>query len=418
MRDEEPRRPSAKVDTLPPEELTVTAQHRHVEPLKLRSELQGDLDWIVMKALEKDRSRRYQTANHLGADVRRYLDNEPVSACPPSRFYRFQKLVRRNKAVFAGGAAVAVALMAGFGTSTWLFFRERTARNEQIRLREVADHALANESGLRHEAEARAKITQAAILLSRDRFDEADALVDKLDLPVMQPSLEASDVFRKLAEWNVTKGHWRSAGDRLLKLVEASQIDKTDMTDEATRELLQVGPVLILVGDTNGYRRFFHSIITRFSETKNPVAAEHVVKASTFLTLDQKTVQSLESLAKVLKESMAGTPPQSDKDVYMTAWRAFALAKFEYRRGNHSAAIEWGRKCLAFQSSTPTCIASCHAILAMACHKLGKATEARAELTVAQSLSHRNSQADCETACPREMIGRVIGGIGSRRACC
>ena len=177
-----------------------------MEPPKLRSELQGDLDWIVMKALEKDRNRRYETANGLAMDVRRYLDNEPVSARPPSRLYRFQKLVRRNKAVFAGGTAVVVALMAGFGTSTWLFFRERTARKEQVRLREVADHALANESGLRHEAEARAKITQAAILLSRDRFKEADALVDKLDLPVMQPSLEASDVFRRLASLECDKG--------------------------------------------------------------------------------------------------------------------------------------------------------------------------------------------------------------------
>jgi serine/threonine protein kinase len=385
LRDEEPRRPSAKVDTLPPDELTVTAQHRHVEPLKLRSELQGDLDWIVMRALEKDRSRRYQTANGLGTDVRRYLDNEPVSACPPGRFYRFQKLVRRNKAVFAGGTAVAVALMAGFGTSTWLFFRERTLRKEQVRLREVADRALASEAVLRHEAEARAKITQAAILLSRNRFEEADTLVDKLDLPVTEPSLEASGVFRRLADWNVTRGHWKPAAGHLLKLVEASQIDKTDMTDEATRELLQVGPVLVLIGNTNSYLRFFQSIITRFSETKNPVAAEHVVKASTLLPLDQKTARSLEPLAKILEESMSAPPPHSSQ-VHMAAWRALALTQFEYRRGNYGAALGWGRKCLAFQSSRPTCVASCHAILAMVCHKLGLTTEAGAELAVAQTL--------------------------------
>jgi len=193
-------------------------------------------------------------------------------------------------------------------------------------------------------------------------------------------------VFRKLSAWNVQKGQWKPAAERLLKLVEAGQIDKTDMTDDATRELLQVGPVLVLVGDTNNYRHFFHSIIARFSQTKNPVAAEHVVKASILLPVDQETARSLEPLANILEESMAGPPPKSGKEIYMTAWRALALTLFEYRRGNHRTAIEWGRKCLAFRSSTPTCIASCHAILAMAHHKLGQSTAATAELAVAQSL--------------------------------
>ena len=158
-------------------ELTATAVQRHAEPPKLISLLRGDLDWIVMKCLEKDRRRRYETANGLAMDVQRYLNNEPVIARPPSRLYRFQKLVRRNKIVFASGAAVAAALLIGLGTSTWLFFMERAARREavaaeeqQYLLRQEAERARANEAELRRQAEIREKITLADCAGKPERF--------------------------------------------------------------------------------------------------------------------------------------------------------------------------------------------------------------------------------------------------------
>ena len=70
--------------------------------------MRGELDWIVMKALEKDRNRRYETANGFAADIQRYLNDEPVQACPPSAMYRFRKFARRNKAAFLAGSAVAL----------------------------------------------------------------------------------------------------------------------------------------------------------------------------------------------------------------------------------------------------------------------------------------------------------------------
>lgn len=423
LREKEPLRPSTRVNALPEVELTLTAQQRSLEPQKLRSDLRGDLDWIVMRALEKDRNRRYPTVNGLAADVRRYLDNEPIHARPPTRLYRLQKLMRRNKIVFTAAAAAAVTLTAGFGFSTCMYFRERAAREEQFRLRlvadqsrkaadrarETADIALANEAALRREAEARAEITQAAVLLNRNRFKEADDLVGTLSLPVMQPSLEATDVFRKLASWNVTQGRWKAASARLLKFVEASQIDKTDMTDEATRELLKVGPVLVLIGDADGYERFRQSIISRFSKTNHPFAAEQILRASTILPLDQKTIQSLEPLAKIVERSISGGSPRHDWwETHTTAWRAFALTRFEYRRGNHSNAIAWGEKCLALKDPTPTRIASCHAILAMAHHKRGQVEQARAELARARSLIEPNFPDGLEKGLPTVSENQVF----------
>src|SRR5437879_9477325 len=93
-----------------------TARQRGENP---KSEIDRDLDWIVMKCLEKDRTRRYETANGLARDIERHLTNEPVVARPPSKFYRFQKLARRNKLVFAAATAVTAALVAGIGVSTW-----------------------------------------------------------------------------------------------------------------------------------------------------------------------------------------------------------------------------------------------------------------------------------------------------------
>ena len=142
IREKEPPRPSTRLSTMLAADLTTVAKKRHSEPPKLIHSLKGDLDWIVMKTLEKDRTRRYETANGLAMDVERYLHNEPVIARPPSRLYRFQKLVRRNKLAFAAAAAVFLALCLGFGISTWMFFREqqarRLARTEAKRSQQVA----------------------------------------------------------------------------------------------------------------------------------------------------------------------------------------------------------------------------------------------------------------------------------------
>ena len=132
IREKEPVRPSTRFATLKGEELTTTAKRRSADKSKLMHQLTGDLDWIVMKCLEKDRTRRYDTANGLAADLKRHLNNEPVGARPPSAAYRFQKAFRRNKLVFAAGTAIAAALVLGvIGTSLGLIRAERQQREAE-----------------------------------------------------------------------------------------------------------------------------------------------------------------------------------------------------------------------------------------------------------------------------------------------
>src|SRR6185369_14910016 len=122
IREDEPHKPSTRISTLGAV-ATRTAQQRHVELKKLGPLLRGDLDWIVMKCLEKDRTRRYETANGLAADIRRHLRNEPVSAGPPNAGYRLRKFVKRNRAQVIAAGVVAGALVLGMvGTSAGLIW--------------------------------------------------------------------------------------------------------------------------------------------------------------------------------------------------------------------------------------------------------------------------------------------------------
>jgi hypothetical protein len=115
IREQEPDRPSTRLSTMAEGELTTVAKHRHTEAPRLIHLVRGDLDWIVMKCLEKDRTRRYETAHGLASDIQRHLNNEPVVARPPSTAYRFQKLVRRNKVMVGAVGAVLAALVLGRG---------------------------------------------------------------------------------------------------------------------------------------------------------------------------------------------------------------------------------------------------------------------------------------------------------------
>ncbi len=132
IRETEPPRPSARVRTLTEEERATVANLRSIAPSQLSTLLRGDLDWIVMKALEKNRARRYQTANAFATDVQRYLGNQTVVARPPSAVYRFQKLVSRHKLAFVSGGLVAVSIVVGLVVSTVLFFREKLAHDRAL----------------------------------------------------------------------------------------------------------------------------------------------------------------------------------------------------------------------------------------------------------------------------------------------
>jgi serine/threonine protein kinase len=403
LREREPHRPSVKLDGLRADELTETAFQRRVEPRKLKSLLTGDLDWIVMKALEKDRSSRYQTANGLAVDVQHYLNNEPVIARPPSRFYRFWKLVRRNQALFAMIGAVSLTLILGFGTSSWLYVKEREARRQQALLREEAERARASESRRRIEAEASVKIAHAAVLIARKKPDVADRLVEGIQMSTLQPSIEAAGVFRDLGCWNVVQGRWKQASDRFLKKLQlANQVDQLDMTDNATRDLPAIAIAFIVANNLADYHRLVQETAIRFAKTDNPIAAEQILKISTYLPAETSTLVLLEPLKRVAENSLVDEKAAGEESPAMLAWRAIAVSLYYYRSGNFPSATYWAQRCLGYADNATNRMAMAHAVLAMATHRTNPA-DGVAELEAARAI--------VETKFPDYTIG--VGGIGN-----
>ena len=185
IREEEPPKPSTRLSTLG-EALSAVSAKRKTEPAKLSAFVKGDLDWIVMKALEKDRARRYETASALAAEVRRFLNQEPIEARPPSVWYRFRKLAQRNKVALTTAALVATALVLGTVVSAWQAVRATVAEQEARLSAEAARDQKRTADDAKDKAEKRS--------------DELAATNEKLrrlnyitDMNLAQSALEQND---------------------------------------------------------------------------------------------------------------------------------------------------------------------------------------------------------------------------------
>ena len=386
LREREPQKPSTILTTLQNDELTATAKHRHAEPPKLISQLRGDVDWIVMKSLEKDRKRRYETANALAMDIQRFLNSEPVLARPPSRMYRLQKLVRRNQVVFASGAVVTLVLIGGLAVSTWLFLRERVAHEravaaerEEARLRQIAERGLLTEAELRKQAEAREKITQASVFIGMNQLEEADRIV--ASIPPTQTTLEGAAVFRTLGEWNALQERWKDAGARFKMLL---QVGRLEAWDYATLDYSRCAVVLVAEKDQEEYERFRRAAIAQFSNTTDPVVAERTVKNSLLTPADSGVMSSLLPLFELSVKSLESEAAARTVEDWMIPWRCVSVALMEYRRGQFVSAVTYSQRCLAFTPQNPARTASAQLILAMAQQQLGEVKSARLQLIEAR----------------------------------
>jgi eukaryotic-like serine/threonine-protein kinase len=171
VREQEPPRPSTRISTLDEAERTTVAKHRQAEPAALSRLVRGDLDWIVMKCLEKERARRYETANSLAEDIEHHLRLEPVNAAAPSVLYRFQKFARRNKAALSVASVVAVLLIAGSVVATW-----QAVRATRAELNEKGQRLLAEQERNRALAAEKQAAEQAAIATAVNDFLQNDLL--------------------------------------------------------------------------------------------------------------------------------------------------------------------------------------------------------------------------------------------------
>ncbi|MEM9409875.1 MAG: tetratricopeptide repeat protein [Planctomycetota bacterium] len=269
VREQEALKPSSKLSTDSGRQSKISSR-RQIEPKKLQSILSGELDWVVMKSLEKDRNRRYASANEFAEDVKRYLNEEPILARPPSRSYQLQKFVRKNQGLVASLATIAALLIAGIGGTTWFALGQQAAKQ------------LANE-----RAEQSRKDKLAAEKSAKRSKDSLEIFIDSFRSVDPHEGAD-SDMLAK---------------DVLFRAKES--LEKSDLDDKGKAELLAA-----LTSSFLGVGEFDTAVSTAgqvLGIRENTVGPEHLdtVAAMNVLANCYKTVgrysEALELYEKVLK---------------------------------------------------------------------------------------------------------------------
>lgn len=386
----EPLRPSELLAKRAPAALRSLAEERGMDSGALLGFAKGDLDWIVMMALEKNRTRRYQTANGLATDIKRFLTHQPISARPPSRFYVLAKFVRRNRIAFGVAVLLVALLVGGLATTAALYERERQAAAEQLRLKNEAQAARNEENRLRRQADVRSNIARAAFLLDQGRVDEADALRRENPLSLIEPSLEAAAVFRALGDWNSENGR-RDQAIRCFRLLQ--QANRYDSPQKILQgdDLMAISAAFLLQNEEE-YRAFREEIIARYVPAEGRQKAEHLLKVCLIHPPDDRRLLDL------LRRDVAtmGDP----KSTPCPAWSAFSLALYHMRAGDWEQALAACRMGLTSPERKMSCEASLEAVAAISHLGAGRADPAKAALLKARDIAKQCEGKDFERGKP------------------
>lgn len=252
IREEEPQRPSTRVSTLNNQLASTVAANRKLDAGKLVSTMKRDLDWIVMKALDKDRNRRYATSGAMADDVSRFLMHQPVVACPPSAWYRFTKLARRNKVVISTVLSVTAALLSGTAISVWqarVAIRERDEKEDALHEARTAEQT-ANKA--REDLEGfnqRLNLTTVRLASGRVHADAQrwpDAYQAYTEATEILP--EYFLVWLERGRLNARLGRWEAAAVDFSRAIEIG-------CSSQQAELLGVPQLLLYAGQTAAYER-------------------------------------------------------------------------------------------------------------------------------------------------------------------
>jgi tetratricopeptide (TPR) repeat protein len=357
------------------------ATRRRSDPNRLVSILSGDLDWIVMKAMDKDRNRRYQTANSLAMDVQRFLSDEPVIARRPGKIYLLKKFVRRNLPACISAAAVALSLVVGMGAATVLYLRERQALIEQEWLRKDAEAARAEEARLRKQTQARANVSRVAVLLSEGKIEEADSLLSRSPLSSVDPSPEAAGVFRSLGNWNAAYGRWRQAMQCFYLLHQANRLDGRSNNLEGL-DLLFAAPVYLESGDVREYNAFRRRSLDLYLPVRNSLEAEHLLKACLLIPADPETLARLEQVAGVCEAAV----PANSGWVRFREWEALSLALYFHRRGDSEKTLQWSSESLGYPDEAGSRASAILCLTSMAHQRSGNRNRALEDFRKAEKM--------------------------------
>ncbi|EAQ78080.1 serine/threonine-protein kinase [Blastopirellula marina] len=363
IREEDPLRPSMRFSTLRSDLATTVSDNRRLEPTTLRSFMKGDLDWIVIKSLDKDRNRRYPSAAALSEDVSRFLHQQPVEARPPSTFYRFSKFARRNKVILSTASLIAAALILGTGVSIW---QARVAFDALHRARDAEGKANQAREDLEDFTE---KLKQANVLLASGRAyadtgDWSNAHQAYVEAVRLQPRyfyvwMERGALYARL-------GLWEMAGDDYSKALDLGcPVDGI--------EFLGVPQLFFYSGDLEAFRQISGAI-----KKSNNGSVDTKMRSQLVGDLPAEAAAQIAAAADQLIEDRLSPQPGPRRSItrmplgamlYIAGWA-------HLRAGHHDLAIDrlersysdtpnWGGRGISFP------------LLAIAYDQAGRSEDAR-----------------------------------------
>jgi tetratricopeptide (TPR) repeat protein/tRNA A-37 threonylcarbamoyl transferase component Bud32 len=279
IREEEPPKPSTRLTTVNAALETVADKHS-TDLRTLSQELSGELDWIVMKALEKDRTRRYESANDFAKDIQRHLDDEPVEACPPSTAYRLGKFYRRNKVALLALSAVALALIVGAGVAGWQAVVATTANNFAKEQQVLAERRLVEVDEQRSLAEQNFQIA----------FDAVDQMLTEVASDQLKDIPQAEPVRRALLE--------KSLNFFVAFLDERG--DDPKVQAKAAKAQKRAGDILKLLGEHKRAAKHYQEAVTILNDLQSQVPD------------DAQTCHALADAQREFAELLADTGEQDE----------------------------------------------------------------------------------------------------------
>jgi serine/threonine protein kinase/tetratricopeptide (TPR) repeat protein len=368
IREEQPPRPSTRLSST--DAATTMASHqRGSDPRRLRQILRGELDWIVMKCLEKNRNRRYETANGLAADLARYLNKEPVQACPPSVAYRLRVFSRRYRAVIGtAGLLLAIALFGGALTIAQSF---RTARAEAAAVRAQLAESETHETSETERASAMAR--------DLETLSQANSLIEsgRNHLDFSEWARAEADLNRALSLRREHSSAWLARGEVYARLnlwdLAAADFQRVDQLQgsESARSLYLHALLRLRVRDEAGYRKACERMVQKFDDPRDPRAWEKEEVARACLLVPNSALGADRLVRLTLRAVDSG------KSVSRLASLATAL----YRAGQYDVALDQAQEARRSASGTDTTWID--SVEAMIRHRRGEPELARRALQAA-----------------------------------
>ena len=407
IREEDPPRPSNRLSTLNNDLAMTVAHNRRLEPARLGSSMKRDLDWIVLKALDKDRNRRYSTAGAMAEDVARFLSDQPIEARPPSSWYRFSKFFRRNRVALSTASLVAGALIFGTGLSVWqaqVAIRERDQKEIALREARAAEDA-ANNARLELEG-FNERLNKSAVLLASGRAHAdahrwSEAFASYTQATQVLPKFYL--VWLERGRLNAKLGRWNSAAADF-----AAAVAIGCPTDQG--QLSGVAQLLFFAGETAAYEQLYETfrgsvqtdpmsvaIRGQLAGGISPTAASGLAERVERILLASRQAKESRSSEGAIEKQHKYHDMFYGANLYIAGWAHLRAGQNEkaLERLQESNDASWFGRGIAYP------------LIAIAHHRLGNGDEALRSFE--QSLAFQSRQLD-------ECVSQAaVAGTGSKR---